>query len=344
MEPGGAAGDHGGTVSFRICLIGCGYIARASHGPALVRYAAGRPDTELAACCDVDEPRATAFRADFGFARDFTDHARMLDAERPDVVCLAVPPGLACAVGCDLLRRGIALLIEKPPGTTADEVDRLAAAADASGAPARVAFNRRYSPLVRELTARLSADSGPAAVRFFRCEMLRIDRRDPDFSLTAIHGIDTVRHLARCDYRDVSFRYQDIPGAAPGVANIFLDATLLGGAIASLEFLPVSGVAMERITVVTDGATWVLGMPIGGIDGDGWLCRYSRGVLDVQISGPEVAGSAAPEVLGGFAEESAGFFDALRSGPRPASDLRTARQSVVVAQCIRERRSRFTSR
>jgi myo-inositol 2-dehydrogenase/D-chiro-inositol 1-dehydrogenase len=174
--------------------------------------------------------------------------------------------------------------------------------------------------------------------------MLRVDRRDPDFSLTAIHGIDTVRHLARCDYHDIFFRYQDVPGAGPGVANIFLDATLLGGAVASLEFLPVSGVAMERITVVTDGATWVLGMPIGGVDGDGWLRRYSRGVLEWETSGPAVAGSLAPEVLGGFAEESAGFFDALRSGQRPAADFGTARQSVVVAQCIRERRSRFTSR
>lgn len=331
-------------MSFRICLIGCGYIARASHGPALVRYAAGRPGTELAACCDVDGPRAAAFRADFGVRRSYTEHGRMLDEERPDAVCLAVPPDLACAVGCDVLRRGIALLIEKPPGTTADEVDRLAAAADAGGAPARVAFNRRYSPLVRELTGRLSADGGPAAVRFLRCEMLRVDRRDPDFSLTAIHGIDTVRHLARCDYREISFRYQDVAGAAPGVANICLGAIMDSGAVASLEFLPVSGVAMERITIVTDGATWVLGLPIGGIDGDGWLCRYSRGVLDVEITGPEVAGSAAPEVLAGFAEESAGFFDALQSGSRPAADLGTARQSVVVAQCIRERRSRFTSR
>ncbi|HSV93133.1 MAG TPA: Gfo/Idh/MocA family oxidoreductase, partial [Desulfobacterales bacterium] len=331
---------HGEAVSFKICLIGCGYIARASHAPAFVRYAAHRAGTELAACCDVDAGRAAAFRADFGFARDFTDHARMLDEVRPDVVCLAAPPSLAVTIGCDVLRRGIPLLIEKPPGTSVEEVDRLAEAADAGGVPARVAFNRRHSPLVRELAVQLSADGGPTAIRFIRFEMLRVDRRDPDFSLTAIHGIDLVCRIAGCDYGEISIRYLDLPRLGQGVANFHLSATMASGALASLEFLPVSGIALERVSVVLEGIAYCLGMPTD-VDGGGYLRRFARGALEWQKTGPEIAGSIDADVLHGFAEEDTGFFDALRDGPCPAPDLRTARQPVAVAQCIRERRSRF---
>ena len=45
--------------------------------------------------------------------------------------------------------------------------------------------------------------------------MTRVDRRDPDFSVTAIHGIDAVRFLARSDYAHVRFRYQEHPTSGP---------------------------------------------------------------------------------------------------------------------------------
>jgi hypothetical protein len=43
--------------------------------------------------------------------------------------------------------------------------------------------------------------------------------------------------------------------------------------------------------------------------------------------------------VNGFYAENAGFFDAVRAGARPTGNLRDARQSVEIAQFLRERRA-----
>jgi hypothetical protein len=73
-------------VPFKIAIVGCGGIATDSHGPALAYYARTHPDTELAACCDLDECKAAAYAKRFGFARHFTDLDELLDAVRPGAV------------------------------------------------------------------------------------------------------------------------------------------------------------------------------------------------------------------------------------------------------------------
>ena len=45
--------------------------------------------------------------------------------------------------------------------------------------------------------------------------MTRVERRDPDFSTTAIHGLDAVRYLAGADYAEARFRYRELPSSAP---------------------------------------------------------------------------------------------------------------------------------
>src|SRR3989304_5938168 len=134
----------------RLCQIGCGEHARVAHGPAQARYASTHPGIELAACCDLDLGRASSYARDFGFARHHTDALAMLETERPDAVVLVVPDPLPGDLGCPVLERGLPLLLEKPPGRTLAEVDRLIAAAESRrpAAPPPVAFNRRFVPLV----------------------------------------------------------------------------------------------------------------------------------------------------------------------------------------------------
>src|SRR5262249_38673574 len=156
------------------------------------------------------------------------------------------------------------LLVEKPPGRTGEEVDRLIAAAE-RGRPGRpvphqVALNRRYVPLVAELRRRLLA--GSARVQHVHYEMTRVDRRDPDFSITAIHGIDAVRYLAGSDYAHVRFRYHEMPEFGEGVANIFMDAVLTTGTTAHLAFCPVAGVSVERAVVHVSRETFFLHVPM----------------------------------------------------------------------------------
>ena len=47
---------------FKICVIGCGWVANFGHGPSYQKYAANNPDVELSACCDVDDKKSIRFK------------------------------------------------------------------------------------------------------------------------------------------------------------------------------------------------------------------------------------------------------------------------------------------
>jgi len=324
-----------------LCTIGCGEHAESSHGPAQARYAASHPGTVRAGCCDVDAARAERFRRRHGFARAYTDAMAMIEAEGPDAAALVVPDDVTAELGAALLARGVPLLIEKPPGRTLEEVDRLLAAAERSPRPVphQVAFNRRFVPLVREAHRRLAAIGPPSAIQHVRYEMTRVDRRDPDFSTTAIHGLDAVRFLAAADYVEARFRYQPLPSMGPGVANIFLDAVMASGATAHLAFFPAAGAVLERATIHAATHTLLLRIPMwGGFDSPGRLQHLEGGRAIADIAGEA---GAEPFVLGGFLGEYEAFLGDLAAGRVPSPSLDESRQSVQIAECVRRRDEEF---
>jgi myo-inositol 2-dehydrogenase / D-chiro-inositol 1-dehydrogenase len=321
----------------RLCQIGCGEHARVAHGPSQARCAREGRDLVLAACCDVERDRAEAFCREFGYARAFTDAAAMLEAERPDAVVLVVPIERTVGVATLVLERGIPLLLEKPPGTTVVEVDRLINVAERDGRPVphQVAFNRRYVPLVRELRRRI--EEGPP-LQHLHYEMTRVDRRDPDFSTTAIHGLDAVRYLAGADYAQARFRYREQQELGPGVADIFVDAVMATGATAHLAFCPVAGALVERATAHAQGHTLFAHVPMwGGPDSPGRLWHFTDATLVADIRGDQIGDGTTLFELGGFHGETAAFLDALAQGRPPSPSLRESRQSVEIAQRARER-------
>jgi myo-inositol 2-dehydrogenase/D-chiro-inositol 1-dehydrogenase len=321
----------------RLCQIGCGEHARVAHGPSQARCARERRDLLLAGCCDVEQERADAFRREFGYAHAFADVAAMLEAERPDAVVVVVPIERTVAVGAQVLERGIPILLEKPPGTTALEVDRLIAAAERDGRPVphQVAFNRRFAPLLRELRCRIEA--GPP-LQHIHYEMTRVERRDPDFSTTAIHGLDAVRYLAGADYAQARFRYRELPGLGPGVADILVDAVMTTGATAHLAFCPVAGALVERATAQAHGHTLFAHVPMwGGPDSPGRLWHFVGGALAADVAGDQTGDGPALFELGGFYGQTAAFLEALAQGRPPSPSLRESRQSVEMAQRVRER-------
>jgi predicted dehydrogenase len=325
----------------KLCQVGCGEHARVAHGPSQARCARERGDLVLAGCCDLDGSRAEAFRRDFGYERAFTDPATMLDAVRPDAVVAVVPVGRTVAVGSLVLERGLPLLLEKPPGETVAEVDRLIAAAEAGGRtiPHQVAFNRRFAPLVRELRRRIE-EAGP--LQHIHYEMTRVERRDPDFSTTAIHGLDAVRYLAGCDYAGARFRYRELAELGKGVADILVDAVMTSGATAHLAFCPVAGVLVERATAHVYGHSLFLHVPMwSGVDSPGRLWHFTGGRLVDELAGDRVGDGTALFELGGFYRETAAFLDALGAGALPSPSLRESRQSVEIAERLRQRAAEY---
>lgn len=329
-------------TELNICVIGCGWLATGYHGPALRLYANTHPKAVLAGCCDLDLQKARDFQGRFGFCAAWSDYRAMLEAVKPNVVCLFIQPCDMARVGIEIMQSGCALLLEKPPGETVAETDRLITAARESSTRNRVAFNRRYMPLMRELKKLLDMRPLPGQIQHIRYDFSRVNRTDADFSTTAIHGIDAVRFLAGGDYVSARFHYQPLPDIGPTVANFFIDAKLHGGVTAHLNFCPMAGVAVERVTVHAHNHTYFLHLPVwNAFDTPGKLQHLVSDKLVLDVDGIQVAACGDEFVTNGFYEESASFFDDLIAGRSSKGDLASSRQSVEIAQSIRERKVEY---
>ena len=193
---------------FKICIVGCGFMTKEGHGPSCAKYASEHEDVELAACCDINLAAAREICNRFGFARAYTDYLEMAEREKPDAVLVVTPDTLTRDVSVALLKRKIPILLEKPPGLNREQTMSIHRAAMENHTPARVAFNRRYTPLLRALMEEMKQAGAP--LQDISCMFIRVGRKDADFSTTAIHGIDTVKYLAGCEYETAAFQYQDI--------------------------------------------------------------------------------------------------------------------------------------
>jgi predicted dehydrogenase len=134
----------------RIGFIGAGWIA-GIHLQALARL--GR--TELVGVASRSLGRAEATTSVWG-GRPFADPTAMLDATRPDVCLIAVPPDRNVETGLLVTQRGIPFLMEKP--LAADDPDgpvALSAAIDRAGLVVAVGYQLRALDAMPEIRARL---------------------------------------------------------------------------------------------------------------------------------------------------------------------------------------------
>lgn len=135
----------------RLAMIGAGWIM-PFHLAALDRL--GR--TRLVGIASTRLAGAQALAGARGVGA-YDDVRRMLDAERPDAVYVAVPPSAAIALLAELTERGIPFLTEKPlAATDADGPVRIAAAIAERGLVAAVGYQFRGLDALAEVRERLA--------------------------------------------------------------------------------------------------------------------------------------------------------------------------------------------
>jgi len=317
-------------------MIGCGSFARQCHGPAQAKYYALHPDVELAACCDVDPDRSREYAEAFGFKRCYADIEEILSTEKPGAVVLAVPPAVACGPACRVLKRGFPLLLEKPPGMSPAELGQLIAAAREGGARVQVAFNRRYMPVMRRARDILASAFRPESVDRIDYAMFRFDRWDPDFSTTAVHGLDAAIFLARSPFRFAELRFQPQKKGDREAANIAVEAECACGSRVLVDIRPVSEANVESASINAAGQSLVLRIPVSPQSpGDGCVEHWRDGTLAASFSD---RGADAVDKLGIFGETEA-FLNAVRSGGPVSPGLQDCHQQVALMEAIRARRS-----
>ena len=326
---------------FEICVIGCGDIAKDFHAPALLKYRDENPDTVLLGCCDSDKNKAVDFAKKFGFKAAYSDYREMLHEKRPSAVCLYASYVAIPKIASEVMQMGIPILIEKPPGTTYDEISLIIDSAKKSNVLNQVAFNRRFTPIVNSLKQWIQSTGED--IQSIRCVFQRVSRADSDFYTTAIHGIDTVRFIANSDYKEIRFRYQELSQINKGAANIYMDCVMESGASAQLVFLPHGGRVVEDYYVSCLNNDFKLNMPVwGSLKYPGALWHYKGNKIIGHTEGHKF-GDEMYERFGFFAE-NADFFDAVKNSKKTTHDITSAKQSVEVAYCIKKRSEAYANR
>ena len=124
----------------KAALIGTGGIARA-HAEAV--RALG-DQIKLMGAMDVHQARVTEFCDEQGIPHAYTDVARMLTVEEPDVVLIATPPGTHAELCIQSMEAGAWVLCEKPLCASLAEMDAIEEAERRTGQYTSSVFQWRF--------------------------------------------------------------------------------------------------------------------------------------------------------------------------------------------------------
>lgn len=300
-----------------------------AHGPSLQHYDREQSGIVLSACCDIDAARAEDFRRRFGFRRSYQSIERMLEEETPDALCVILPPERAAAIASSLAPRRIPILLEKPPALTVSDVEMLGDITSRHQVPVQVGFNRRFMPLLARAQRLLSDLLDPREIWQVNYDLIRWQRTEADFSITAIHGLDASGFIARSPAVKARFHYQSLP---PDTTATVLEADCASGALIRCNFLPVAGATLERIAIHGLKTSATVDLPIwGSSDKPGLLRLWQDDTLLL-----EERGEGGPDhVQWGFAAQMKAFLDAVRAGAPLHPDLEETIQPVWLMESMR---------
>ena len=326
---------HSNSERPRIVVIGAGRMAVDFHLPSLQALHANRRCT-LAAICDVNGEKAAAAAREFGIRAVYGHLEDMLQAEKPDGVLVIVPVPFTARVARHVLRKGIPVMMEKPPGANPRECRQIAEASRVGKTPNMVAFNRRRCPVIvqgREEILKRGAAKGASA------RMYRHLRDDEEFFFgTGIHGLDALRYIAGDIERVDTYRRSVVDGECPA---FHLQIGYKNGAAGTYTVRPQSGVQIERyeifgqetVAFVHAGVGWLVDAPGG--------CTLYEKNKPVALPDPLRAWAKAKgdklksAIAGGFYGENKAFVDALvGKGPFTPS-AEESLESVEIADAVR---------
>jgi len=215
------------TQPVRAAVVGVGHMGR-HHA----RLYSEIPQAQLIAVVDADLDRAAKYAKQYGALA-----LASIDDLSDDVqaVSVAVPTTHHRAVGEALLKRGIAVLVEKPLAPTVEDADALLDCARKTGTLLAVGHTERFNPVVRAMTR---LDIKPKYIEAQRISPFRF--RSADIGVVAdmmIHDIDIILHLVNSPVERVDAVGVNVLGPHEDVANarvVFKNGTVANFAASRL--------------------------------------------------------------------------------------------------------------
>lgn len=173
------------AAPLRTAVIGVGYLGRF-HAQKYAQIAGSK----LVAVVDANSDACAKVAAELG-TKAVSDYRELFGAV--DAVSLAVPTPLHHKIGCELLKNGIDVLIEKPIATTVEEARELVDLARTHKRILQVGHLERFNPAVLAAAERLQT---PRFVESHRLAPFK--QRGTDVSVVLdlmIHDIDLIQEL-----------------------------------------------------------------------------------------------------------------------------------------------------
>ena len=324
-------------MSLGVAIVGCGLIGK--------KRAAALAGARLVACADVVPERADALAASTPGARAVARWQEAVARADVDIVVVATTNDALAPVTAAALTAGKHVLVEKPAGRTAAEIEPLVALAAASRRCVRVGFNHRYHPALRQ--ARALVDDGAVGPLMF---------------LRGRYG-----HGGRIGYDQEWRANPAVSGGGElidqGVHVIDLAAWFLGAftsvdGFAATYFwkMPVDDNAFLTLRTATGQAAFLhvsctewknlFSLEIYGRDGklaiDGLGGSYGTERLTFyrmlpQMGPPETTTWEYPGADESWAREFAEFLDDIRFAREPSAGLAAAYRALVVVEEIYRR-------
>jgi predicted dehydrogenase len=133
-----------------IGLIGCGFMGR-THSNASRRvnnFFDLEYEPVLKAVCDLDEARAKAFAAKWGYESYETDWRKLIARKDIDLVDITLPNNMHREVAVAAAKAGKMILCEKPLARNGPEGLKMVQAIEKAGVPNMVSYNYRRIPAV----------------------------------------------------------------------------------------------------------------------------------------------------------------------------------------------------
>lgn len=167
-------------------------IGVGSLGQHHARLLATLPEARLVAVVDRDAARAAEIAARHGILA-LRDHREL--GKDVEAVTVAVPTVEHARVAGDCLRRGLAVLVEKPITASVAEAETLVDLATAGGHLLAVGHTERFNPIVRAVAGRVR---DPRFIEAHRLGVFSSRSTDVDVVLDLmIHDLDLVLSLVR---------------------------------------------------------------------------------------------------------------------------------------------------
>ena len=307
----------------RIALVGCGEHSESGHAVPLSRYQRQHPEkVVLAAACDIQIERSRYFCDKYGFRNSYSNLDEMLSREKVDGCVAVVPMGKIAEIGAYLMERRVPCSIEKPLGSSTEEVKHLLASAKSTGTPNMVSVNRRFMPF---LNRALEWIRNKGTIEYVRCTMSRHARSEPEFIwATAVHAVDTLRYIAG-EIRSHQARNLK---SGPNMNGHALDFVFENNAVGRVDVLPTTGMLEEKYELFGNGFYVAVTCPFGARRG--WAA-YADGVLITE----EWASDELPEdVINGCFDETSCFIDLLRAGKPLRPSIADVAPSVELCMSI----------